>query len=815
MEEKQILVGSSKMKPDNPIYIDDEILNEAFKNPDGPLSPLGKFIFYSKYSRWRDDVKRREYWAETSQRSVEYNVNLAIAYLEERGLINDELRKFHQEEANRLYLNQFNLKQALSGRTLWIGGTPAAYMNPMANFNCSFIVLDEWRKLGELMHLGMVGTGIGFRILYADIDKLEPIKIRKWGIEHKPYEPVPREERQEESTIAVEDNIATITIGDSKEGWRQSSDLFFDVMTGKYGTKIRKIKFIYDHVRGPGERLRRFGGRAGGPETIKAMFDKFHKILNGTLDEGYPKVTSSGRVKPIHLLDLANAIGKNIVSGGVRAIAEIGLLDPKDRDSINAKLDIFNKEHLNHRFVSNNSVFYEERPTDEQFDWQFNAIQFNGEPCFVNAVVARRRRPNFNGVNPCVEILLDDRGLCNLTTVNVLAFVKNGKLDMEGLIEAFKLATRAGLRMTLPKLELPEWDAVQQRDRLLGVSMTGYQDAMDAIGKGYDKEFQVELLKTLKKTVREEANRYAEMLGVNPPLLTTCVKPEGTLSQLFGGVSSGLHVSHAPYFIRRVRSAAKDPISRAVFDLGWRISAEFQDGSQHNELRNVLQYISSIDTSNRDGEDGLQPKRYYYHGGILRVKFHARLADPTKPILKVMQELKTMLNAYYYNKVLTLTIGGHKKKPGWVTVRYTVKDPDYDLIFGHSSKIVIDFPQSSPAVRTKANFGAIEQLETYRMFLHHYAEHNPSNTISVRPEEWDDVKKWIKDNWDDMLAVSFLTLYDAPYPLLPYEEVSKEEVEELRASMKDFDSEILMKYDVGEDTELVDAGCDFGACPVR
>jgi len=818
------MIKFEHLKPARPILLSDDILNEAFKNPDGTLTPLGKFIFYSKYSRWRENQKRREYWAETSQRSTEYNINLAIKHLEDAGILTDDMRTFHQKDLDRLFDNQLQTKQFLSGRTLWVGGTPVSFINPMSNFNCSFVVLDEWRKLGELLHLGMVGTGIGFRTLYADIDKLDKLKIRKWNIEHKKYKNKRHVDRSDGSCGQVsgnDENVFTIQIGDSKEGWRQAVDLFFNVLTGKIGkTKvIDTIRFNYDNVRPAGERLKRFGGRAGGPETIKAMFDKFHKILNGTLDKGYPKVTPSGRTKPIHLLDIANAIGKNIISGGVRSIAELGLIDPNDKDSINAKTDIGNKKQLNHRYVSNNSIFYEERPTEEQFDWQFDTLKETGEPCFVNAVVARRRRKNFHGVNPCVEILLDDRGLCNLTTVNIVAFVVDGKLDLEGLIEAFELATRAGLRMTLPKLELPEWDEIQQRDRLLGVSMTGYQDAMDAIDMGEDLLFQERLLGDLKKTVRQTADDYADMLGVNRPLLATCVKPEGTQSQMAGGVSSGLHVAHAPYTLRRVRSSAKDPISRAVFEHGWRMSAEFQDGSQHDEIKEFLQYVSWVNPHTPDNadEDFLQPKEYQYWNGMLAMKYHVAINEKGLATDKsvLMKEFENMADTYYGGKVAYINIVNNKDKDGYITVEMTIKTPTYDEIFSRATKIVIDFPQESPAKRTKANFGAIKQLEMYKMFLNHYAEHNPSNTISVRPEEWNDVKQWVKDNWDNMLAVSFLTLYDASYPLLPFQDTTKEEVEKLRDSMTDFDPDILMKYDKGEDTEIVDAGCESGACPIR
>ena len=793
--------------PKKPLFIDDRMLQEAFKNPDGPLSDLGKFIFYGRYSRWRDDVNRREYWAETTQRSVEYNVNLAISFLEEHGRDTEELRAMHQEELNNLFDNQFNLRQALSGRTLWVGGTPASYLFPISNFNCSFMIIDSWEKFGELIYLGMVGTGIGLRILRRDVAKLSPIKSRDFKMVHKPYEGKPKEERSENSTLTTKEESGYVevelVIGDSKEGWREAVDLFFEAITTK--DNISTFKIVYDNVRPAGERLKTFGGRAGGPDTIREMFETFDRVIKGTLDEDYEQIGEDGKIKPIHALDFANAIGKNIVSGDVRSIAEIILLDPNDKESISAKYNIFGKNNLNHRFVSNNSVFYEERPTDEQFEWQFDQIQYNGEPAFINAEVARRRRADFEGVNPCAEILLRDRGLCNLTTVNVMAFVKDGKLDMDGLEKAFALAARAALRMTLPTLELEEWNKVQQEDRLLGVSMTGYQDAMDAIGKGYDMEYQKNLLAHLKQVVRTTADEYADLLGVNRPLLTTCVKPEGTLSQLFGGVSSGVHVSHDKYFMRRIRSSATDPMSRAVFDLGWRMHAEYQDGSQHEEIKNLLQYVPTFSTDDKD----LKPEHYYHHNGTLFVKFTTRVEGDW---LEQVRRLNTMANAYYNQDV---NITSRLVDDNIVEVEYTAKDVAYQEVFGKSTKVVIDFPQHRPSKRTKASFGAIEQLETYKMFLEHWAEHNPSNTITVRPEEWGEVRQWIKDNWDSMLAVSFLTLFDAPYPLLPFQTTTKEEVESLRDSMRPFSAEILMKYDVGEDQEIVDADCSTGACPVR
>jgi ribonucleoside-diphosphate reductase alpha chain/ribonucleoside-triphosphate reductase len=153
-----------------------------------------------------------------------------------------------------------------------------------------------------------------------------------------------------------------------------------------------------------------------------------------------------------------------------------------------------------------------------------------------------------------------------------MSFVKDdATLDMSGLLRAMWLSARAALRMTCLELELERWDTIQKRDRLLGCSITGWQDAMNAIGMGAAD--QARLLRTLREAVHAAGTGYAKELGITSPLLMTTVKPEGTLSQL-PGVSSGVHFSHSPYYIRRVRISADDPLAKVVMKLEWPVYPE-------------------------------------------------------------------------------------------------------------------------------------------------------------------------------------------------------------------------------------------------
>ena len=531
-----------------------------YKHAPNPMGELGSFVYSRTYSRYIPQLNRREFWWETVRRAVEYNCSLAPTT---------------REEAEKLYDNIYNLRQFLSGRTLWVGQTPVSEAYPMANYNCAFEVIDDYHAYHDLFYLLMVGSGVGVRVLKSDAEKLPPIRTNL-EIIHKAYNPRKKEERLEYTGVSFSRDTVALAIGDSKEGWAQAIDRYFDVLTNQEYSKIRRIVVEYDSIRPRGERLKVFGGTASGYESMMAMLDKIHRVI---VSAGLRDGAARTKLKPIDLLDIANIIGENVVSGGVRRTSEIGLIDQDDTECIQAKSQLYRQvngrweidRNIAHRQMSNNSIFYRRKPSREQLHWHIQQMRHSGEPGWINEAAGLKRRPNFCGCNPCGEILLDSHGLCNLTTVNVMAYVRDGKLDEAGLLEAQRLSARAGMRMTCRELEMHRWNAVQQRDRLLGCSLTGWQDMVNAVG--LDRDGQAALLEKLRYAAQSAAKRMADSLGLNAPLLVTTIKPEGTLS-LLPTVSCGVHYSHAPFYVRRIRISASDPLCRVCEDLGYPVFPE-------------------------------------------------------------------------------------------------------------------------------------------------------------------------------------------------------------------------------------------------
>lgn len=671
-----------------------------YKHAPNPMEQLGSFVYTRTYSRFLPGIGRREFWWETVRRAVEYNCSLAPT---------------SREEAEKLYDNIYHMRQFLSGRTLWVGNTKVAESYPMANYNCAFEIIDDFHAYHDLFYLLMVGSGVGVRVLKEDAQKLPKVRT-DIKILHKAYDPKPVNKRLEYTDVTFSGTTVTFAIGDSKEGWAQTLDHYFDILTNNEYSRISEIVVVYDSIRPRGERLKNFGGTASGYESMMTMLDKIHKVI---IAAGARDGVVRTQLKPIDLLDIANIIGENVVSGGVRRTSEIGLIDAEDKTCIEAKSHLYRQingrweidKSIAHRQMSNNSIYYRKKPTREMLHWHMQQMRYSGEPGWINEEAGRKRRPNFNGCNPCGEILLDSHGMCNLTTVNVMAFVKDGVLDEKGLLEAQALSARAGYRMTCRELEIHRWDEVQNRDRLLGCSLTGWQDMVNAVG--LDREGQIELLKKLRQTAHEAAEKIADRLGGNKPLLVTTVKPEGTLS-LLPTVSSGVHYSHAPYYIRRIRISATDPLCKVCEELGYPIFPEVGQ-------------------------------------------------DPENPVTKV-----------------------------------------------------VEFPVKAPEGTVKGDVSAIQQLENYKMFMKYYVDHNCSITVHVRDNEWDDVEEWVWQNWDDIVALSFLSYDDNFYELVPYEAITKEEYEKRKAAMRPFNPTLLSKYEF-EETELDigDSECANGVCPVR
>jgi ribonucleoside-diphosphate reductase alpha chain len=484
------------------------------------MNSYQELIAKSRYARYLPEKKRRENWDETADRWTDFFKEQLAGKLDTTdsiwGMLNNEIK---------------TLSTLPSMRSIMTAGE-ALRRTHVAAYNCSYLPVDHQRCFDEAMYILLCGTGVGFSCESQYTQQL----------------PVVPQLHQSEHLIVVED---------SKEGWCYAFQELVDCL-------YKGIIPTWDvsNVRPAGAPLKTFGGRASGPEPLVSLFN--YTVKKFTKAKGR-------KLKNIEAHDIMCKIGEVVVVGGVRRSAMISLGDLSDRDHATAKAGEWWKG-FGERALANNSAVYQTKPSVGEFmkEWLDIYNSHSGERGIFNREASqimaskwgRRAKDVQYGTNPCSEIILKPYQFCNLSTIVV---------EAGDTIESLKLKVRFATIMGTMQSTLTDfpylrdvWKQNTEQERLLGVSMTGILDNAILRGEGCDLEA---LLSELRDVARETNKEWAEILGVPESAAITCVKPEGTVSQLTL-TSSGIHAGHAPYYIRRIRQDKKDPLTQFLISQG-------------------------------------------------------------------------------------------------------------------------------------------------------------------------------------------------------------------------------------------------------
>ena len=161
----------------------------------------------------------------------------------------------------------------------------------------------------------------------------------------------------------------------------------------------------------------------------------------------------------------------------------------------------------------------------------------------------------------CVEILLADKGFCNLVNLNLGAF----REDPAGLLRATYLISRANYRQTCVDLRdgvLQEaWHQNNTFLRLCGVSLTGQAMRPDLTPYDY---------RVIRNEAIAGAYSMAVELNMPRPKNVTCGKPEGTISKCMDA-TEGAHKPLAKYIFNNVAFGGHDPLLPLLRDAGYHV----------------------------------------------------------------------------------------------------------------------------------------------------------------------------------------------------------------------------------------------------
>ncbi len=489
---------------------------------------LGELVYYRSYSRWIEAENRRETYIETVDRYMDF--------MKEN--LGSKLKDAEYKEVRDAIIKQ----EAMPSMRLFQFAGKAARVTNVCAYNCSFIAPESFQDLAEIMYISMCGTGAGWAVEPTNVEKFPQIMMQSG------------------------EKLSTHVIPDHKEGWADSLTVGM-----KAWAAGKDIDFDYSQIRPEGARLKVMGGKASGPAPLQRLLNFTRQVMLSRQGK---------RLRPIDLHDIICMIGDCVVAGGVRRSAMISLSDLGDEQIRDAKKGAFYMTHP-HRMLANNSAVYINKPTNEEFlkEWMALVESRSGERGIFNRGSLAKTLPERRikalkeykgyfdatgqhvigavGTNPCGEIILQSKQFCNLSEI-----VARAEDTEKTLLKKIRIATILGTYQStltnFPYLS-KEWKEHCDRERLLGVSITGQWDS-PAVRKP-------EVMRKLKAEAIRVNKEYAKRFGINESTAITCVKPSGTLSQTVD-CSSGMHPRHSKFYIRRIRIAATDALFKMLKDQG-------------------------------------------------------------------------------------------------------------------------------------------------------------------------------------------------------------------------------------------------------
>lgn len=598
----------------NKIILSDDFIAEVKKTIKPHWGELGWVTYKRTYARWIPELGRTENWSETVKRVVEGNINLDPR-LKDANLTDKQYAGL-VKEAQDLYKLVYGLAATPSGRNLWISGTEYQHRNGDALNNCWFVAIRP-QKYGDshivpdylqknqlavsmpfsfMFDQLMKGGGVGFSVVPENM-KLMPVVDQRVdltiliGKESASYADsieagaVDRDEWLAENSL---EGTRNYKLPDTREGWVIGNANMIDAHFNDTNDGLSDVVLDITDIRAKGAKIKGFGGTASGPVPLIEMFFDINGVLNDAVGR---KLTS------VDCTDMGNLIGKTVVAGNVRRSAELALGGSTDDDFITMKQDQAKLYH--HRWASNNSVAVDSE--FKRYEPIADSITHNGEPGIVNLELSRNYGraidgyqsgidDGVEGTNPCGEISLSNGEPCNLFEVFPLIATEQGW----SLEEAFALAARYTKRVTFSNYDWEVSRDVIQKNRRIGVSMSGIQDWIlttfgnrvvtgfepttdpetgDTVQKPIYDQRVVKKFDDLYQTVVKADQEYSKDLGCKASIKHTTVKPSGTVAKL-AGVSEGMHFHYAGYLIQRIRFQDSDPLLPALKACGYKIEPD-------------------------------------------------------------------------------------------------------------------------------------------------------------------------------------------------------------------------------------------------
>ena len=174
-------------------------------------------------------------------------------------------------------------------------------------------------------------------------------------------------------------------------------------------------------------------------------------------------------------------------------------------------------------------------------------------------------------------------------------------------------------------------------------------------------------------------------------------------------------------------------------------------------------------------------------------------------------------NDYYIRR---LRVGKNEA----IYTHLAIHHPDLieDEFFRPHDTAVISVPQRSPDGAITRTESCLDLLERVQKISTEWVRpghgrgqntHNVSATISIKEDEWEDVREWMWNNRETYNGLSVLPYSDHTYKQAPFEDCTKEDYERLIMSLQEVDITKVVEFE--DNTNLSgELACSGGSCEV-
>lgn len=289
---------------------------------------------------------------------------------------------------------------------------------------------------------------------------------------------------------------------------------------------------------------------------------------------------------PVSFMRLYDQMTETVKQGGTRRGANMGILrvdHPDIMEFINCKLDgTITNFNIS---VGITDAFMKALAEDGLYSLRFNGERYGdvsarevwngmikaawrtGDPgmVFLDRINAGSANPvpslgPVEATNPCGEQPLYDNDVCNLGSINLGKFVKNGEVDWESLVHVTRRAVRF-LDNVIDKnyYPLPEIDKMAKEVRRIGLGVMGWHDMLMRLKVPYASDEALRIAETVMGGITETGTLESQVLAKERGAFTlfdqsiwakancqpmrnstiTTIAPTGTIS-LIADASSGI-----------------------------------------------------------------------------------------------------------------------------------------------------------------------------------------------------------------------------------------------------------------------------------